>query len=318
MDKLFALGYDISRLWENYWPNYLTGIRNTLIVAVVATLVGCIIGLVCGILNTIPYTKNDSLGKRFILKLIRVVVRVYVEVFRGTPMILQAVFIYFGLPYFTSGSVAFKGNTGIWIASLIVVSINTGAYMAESVRGGIISIDPGQTEGAKAIGMTHVQTMYNVILPQAFRNIIPQIGNNFIINIKDTSVMFVIGFIEFFAVHRNIVGVNLMYFPSAVIEMIGYLCLTLTASFLLRLLEKKMDGSNSYDLVQVDALTMTAGNYNHPGRGTPFDERNPEAVKSMLREELRRQAEQDEAKRQGQRAETRRQNAAGDHDQRGE
>ena len=85
--------------------------------------------------------------------------------------------------------------------------------MAESVRGGIISIDPGQTEGAKAIGMTHVQTMTSVILPQALRNIMPQIGNNFIINIKDTSVMFIIGFTEFFATHRDIVGVNLYVLP---------------------------------------------------------------------------------------------------------
>lgn len=322
MEKLFELGYDIARLWENYWPSYLMGIRNTLIVAVIATLVGCIIGLVCGILNTIPYTKNDSLGKRFLLKLIRVIVRIYVEVFRGTPMVLQAVFIYYGLPYFSGGSIAFQGNVGIWTASLLVVSINTGAYMAESVRGGIISVDPGQTEGAKAIGMTHVQTMYNVILPQALRNIIPQIGNNFIINIKDTSVMFVIGFIEFFATHRNIVGVNLMYFPSATIEMVGYLCLTLLASFLLRKVEKRMDGSDSYDLVQVDSLTMTAGTYNHPGKGSPFDERNPEAVKSMLREDLRRQAEQEEARREGERVATRRSSVAepgnSNQDQRGD
>ena len=306
MEKLFELGTDISLLWEHYWLSYLTGIRTTIVVAVVATLIGCIIGLVCGILNTIHYTKQDSLGNRFVLKLIRVIVRIYVEVFRGTPMILQAVFIYYGLPYFIDGFTAFQGNSGIWLASLIVVSINTGAYMAESVRGGIISVDPGQTEGAQAIGMTHVQTMTNVILPQAVRNIVPQIGNNFIINIKDTSVMFVIGFIEFFAVHRNIVGVNLKYFPSATIEMIGYLCMTLLASFILRKIEKKMDGSDSYELAQADVLTMSAGTYSNPDRGTPFDERNPEAQKSMLREELRRQAERDAAAWEGQMAETRR------------
>jgi putative lysine transport system permease protein len=276
MEKATKLFDDIARLWANYWPAYFTGIRNTLILAVSATLIGCVIGLICGILNTIPYTQRDNIVKRFFLKLIRVVVRIYVEVFRGTPMVLQAVFIFYGLPYFSDGAVAFKGNSGIWLASLIVVSINTGAYMAESVRGGIISIDPGQTEGAKAIGMTHVQTMVNIILPQAVRNIIPQIGNNFIINIKDTSVMFVIGFIEFFATHRNIVGVNMMYFPSATIEMAGYLCLTLVASFLLRRVEKKMDGSDSYELVQADSLTMTAGTYSHPDKGTPFDERSPE------------------------------------------
>ena len=276
MDKLIKLGHDIARLWSNYYPTYFNGVKNTLILAVVATLIGCIIGLICGILNTIPYSRNDTPLKRGVLKLIRAIVRVYVEIFRGTPMVLQAVFIYYGLPYFTDGQIAFSGYSGMWLASILVVSINTGAYMAESVRGGIISIDPGQTEGAKAIGMTHVQTMTNVILPQALRNIMPQIGNNFIINIKDTSVMFIIGFIEFFAVHRTIVGINNLYFPSAVIEMVGYLTLTLVASLLLRWVEKRMDGADSYELVQVDSLTMTAGTYSHPDRGSPFDEQSKE------------------------------------------
>ena len=273
MDKLVKLGQDIIQLWSKYWPMYMNGVKNTLILALVATAIGCVIGLICGILNTIPYTKNDSLPKRFLLKLIRVLVRIYVEVFRGTPMVLQAVFIVYGLPYFTDNALRFNN---IWVAAILIVSINTGAYMAESVRGGIISIDPGQTEGAKAIGMTHVQTMTCVILPQALRNIMPQIGNNFIINVKDTSVMFIISFTEFFAAHRYIVGVNNMYFPSATIEMIGYLTMTLIASFLLRLVEKLMDGSDSYELVQADQLTMAAGTYSHPDKGTPFDERSKE------------------------------------------
>ena len=277
MERFMELGRDMVLLWENYHGNfflgsgYLGGIRNTLILAVVATLIGCVIGFVCGVLNTIPCAKNDPPAKKFFVKLIRVVVRVYVEVFRGTPMVLQAVFIYYGLPYFWDIQ-----WPSVWAAAIVVVSINTGAYMAESVRGGIISIDPGQTEGAKAIGMTHVQTMTSVILPQAFRNIIPQIGNNFIINIKDTSVMFIIGFTEFFAVHRNIVGNNYMYFQSAAIEMIGYLTMTLIASFLLRLLERRLDGSDSYELAQADQLVMAAGTYSHPDKGTPFDERSKE------------------------------------------
>ena len=283
MERLIKLGQDMVLLWQNYSSGYLSGIRSTLILAVVATVIGCIIGLICGVLNTIPYTKNDPLPKRFVLKLIRVLVRVYVEVFRGTPMVLQAVFIYYGLPYFTSNTVQWPS---VWAAAILVVSINTGAYMAESVRGGIISIDPGQTEGAKAIGMTHVQTMLSVILPQALRNIMPQIGNNFIINVKDTSVMFIITFTEFFAFHRYITGVNNMYFPSAAIEMVGYLTMTLIASFLLRWIEKRMDGSDSYDLVQVDPLTMTAGTYSHPDRGTPFDERSKEN-REKVRQELK-------------------------------
>ena len=279
MDKLIDLCQDVALLWSKYWPMYLNGVKNTLILALVATVIGCFIGLGCGVLNTIPYTKADPLPKRFVLKLIRVIIRIYVEVFRGTPMVLQAVFIVYGLPYFSDNALRFDN---IWFAAILIVSINTGAYMAESVRGGIISIDPGQTEGAKAIGMNHVQTMTSIILPQALRNIMPQIGNNFIINVKDTSIMFIISFTEFFAAHRYIVGVNNMYFPSAVIEMIGYLCMTLAASLILRKVERRMDGKDSYELVQNDQLTMTAGNYNHPARGFAHDE-----VEKNRRERLR-------------------------------
>ena len=282
MDRLTKLCHDVALLWGKYHGMYLDGVKNTLILALIATAIGCAIGLVCGVLNTIPYTRNDPLPKRFLLKLLRVVIRIYVEVFRGTPMVLQAVFIYYGLPYFSGNALRFDS---VWAAAILVVSVNTGAYMAESVRGGIISIDPGQTEGAKAIGMTHVQTMVSVIMPQALRNIMPQIGNNFIINVKDTSVMFIITFTEFFAAHRYIVGVNNKYFPSAVIEMIGYLTMTLAASFLLRLLEKRLDGEDSYELVQEDQLVMAAGTYSHPSRRTPFDEQSPE-----YRENLRQAA----------------------------
>ena len=282
MDRFSALIYDIGRLLEVYWKAYLSDLGNTLLLALVATVRGCLIGLVCGILNTIPYTKRDPFIKRFILKLIRVIVRIYVEVFRGTPMVLQAVFIFYGLPYFSNNQYRFDS---LWAAAILIVSINTGAYMAESVRGGIISIDPGQTEGAKAIGMNHYQTMTSIILPQALRNIMPQIGNNFIINVKDTSVMFIIGFMEFFAFHRQLVGLNSMYFPSATIEMIGYLAVTLTASFILRWVEKLMDGKSSYELAQSDQLTMAAGTYSHPDHGTPFDERSPE-YRERLRQSL--------------------------------
>lgn len=273
MEILIQLVNDIGKLWAKYGASYLTGMRNTLILALTATAIGCVIGFLCGVLNTIPCAPGDSTVKKFFLKLIRAIVRIYVEVFRGTPMVLQAVFLYYGLPYFTNGAQRFDN---IWAAAILVVSINTGAYMAESVRGGIISVDPGQTEGAKAIGMTHVQTMLNVILPQALRNIMPQIGNNFIINVKDTSVMFIIGFPDFFSAHRAAVGASYLYFPSAAVEMIGYLTMTLIASFLLRWLEKRMDGKGDYELVAVDPLVMTAGTYNHPDRGTPFDEQNRE------------------------------------------
>lgn len=271
--RVSQLCADIGQLMKSYGGAYLQGVGSTLLLAVIATLIGCIIGFICGILQTIPTTPGDGPVKKFFLGLIRVIIRIYVEVFRGTPMILQAVFIYYGLPYFSGNRLQF---TSIWAVAILVVSINTGAYMAESVRGGILSIDPGQTEGAKAIGMTHFQTMTSVILPQALRNIMPQIGNNFIINVKDTSVMFIIGFTEFFAVHKMAAGATFKYFPSATVEMLGYLCMTLIASFLLRRLEKRMDGDETYELVNEDQLVMTAGTYSHPVKGSPFDERSKE------------------------------------------
>lgn len=272
MDKLLELFNDISKLWTSSASQYLTGAKSTILLAVICTAVGCIIGLACGILQTIPSSKTDNPIKKVILRVIRAAIRIYVEVFRGTPMILQAVTIYFALPYFTNNSVRFSS---VALAAFVVVSINTGAYMAETVRGGILSIDPGQTEGAKAIGMTHFQTMLYVILPQTMRNILPQIGNNLIINIKDTSVMFIIGYTELFAVHKGIVGATYLYFPSAAICMVIYLIMTVVSSVLLRFWESKMDGDANFDLATTDTLAYTSGMYKHPGSANEtFGEKN--------------------------------------------
>lgn len=262
MEKLFQLASDIAKLWSNYGvSHYLPGIRNTLILALVATAIGCLIGFVCGILNTIPHSKNAPPVKRFFLALIRAVVRIYVEIFRGTPMVLQAVFLYYGLPYFTDNAVRFDS---IWMAAILVVSINTGAYMAETVRGGILSIDLGQTEGAKAIGMTHVQTMLYVILPQALRNIMPQIGNNLIINIKDSCVLSVIGVAELLYKTKAAAGALYMNFETYTITMVMYFIMTFTCSRILRWLENRMDGSDNYDLATTDTLAHTSGMYRYP------------------------------------------------------
>lgn len=229
-----------------YGMSYLKGAGTTLVIAVVSTLIGCLIGFAAGIIQTIPIDKQrDPLIKRALLRVVWVILNVYVEVFRGTPMIVQAVFIYYGM------SQLFNIQLGMWQSAFLVVSINTGAYMAESVRGGIISVDPGQMEGAKAIGMNHVQAMTNVILPQAFRNILPQIGNNLIINIKDTSVLSVISIVDLFFVHKSVSGALYTYFESATIVMLIYLTMTVLTSRLLRLLENRLDGSENYEMVDL-------------------------------------------------------------------
>ena len=108
MNRFVQLGADIAKLWARYGTSYLSGIRNTLVLALVATLIGCVIGFICGILQTIPHPKTDHPVKRFFLALIRGIIRVYVEVFRGTPMVLQAVFVYYGLPYFSGNTLQFQ------------------------------------------------------------------------------------------------------------------------------------------------------------------------------------------------------------------
>jgi len=244
---------------EKYGMSFLKGVGVTMTVAVICTAIGCLIGFAVGIVQTIPAKKSDFILKRFILRLFKVLLSIYVEIFRGTPMMLQAMFIFYGT------SQLFHINMTMWPAALLIVSINTGAYMSETVRGGILSIDPGQTEGAKAIGMTHVQTMLYVILPQALRNIMPQIGNNLIINIKDTCVLSVIGTVEIFFTFRSVAGALYTYFEAATIAMIIYFVLTFTCSRILRFLESKMDGPASFDLATTDTLAHTSGMYPHPG-----------------------------------------------------
>jgi len=152
----------------------------------------------------------------------------------------------------------------MWTSAFVIVSINTGAYMAETVRGGIFSVPLSQTEGAKAIGMNHVQTMLNVILPQALRNIMPQIGNNLIINIKDTCVLSCIGVVELFFTSKSVAGTYYTYFETFTITMVMYLIMTLFFSWLLRFFEKRMDGPAEYDLATTDTLAYTSGTLSDP------------------------------------------------------
>ena len=246
-------GARIIYLVSNYGISFLRGAGTTIVIALVGTLIGCLIGFAVGIVQTIPLSEKDPLIKRVLLRIVKAILTIYVEVFRGTPMIVQSMFIYYGLMMYANI------HMGMWTAAFVILSINTGAYMAETVRGGILSVDVGQTEGAKAIGMTHFQTMLYVIFPQALRNIIPQIGNNLIINIKDSSVLNVIGTIELFSVAKPNSGAYYWDFEAMSIAMVLYLILTLTCSRLLRWWEKKLDGPASYDLATTDTLAHTSG-----------------------------------------------------------
>ena len=192
-------------------------------------------------IRTAPKPKNVPL--RVLRKILDALITVYVEVFRGTPMMVQAMVIYWGYA-FASG-----GNTLPLIPSgILIVSINTGAYMAEIVRGGIISIDKGQFEGATSIGMSHSQTMLHVILPQVVRNILPSVSNEFVINIKDTSVLNVIGVTELYYFAGIIKRQNFQTFQTYFVVCVVYFILTFSVTCLLRFIEKKLDGKENYTI----------------------------------------------------------------------
>jgi putative lysine transport system permease protein len=233
----------ITIISEN-WPMFLRGAGLTLLIALIGTVLGAIIGLLAGVIRTIPVPERGA--KKVFLKVINVILSIYIEFFRGTPMIVQAMVIYYG------SALAFGLDMNVFVAAIIVVSINTGAYMAEIVRGGIVSIDKGQFEAAHAIGMNHVQTMWNVVLPQVIRNILPATGNQFVINIKDTSVLNVISVTELYFVTKSISGNNFRYFESFFVACMIYFVMTFMVTRILLYLEKKLDGSDNYTMIGND------------------------------------------------------------------
>ena len=232
---------DVLNIFIKYYPQLLTGVGNTLLIALTSTVAGLALGLLTGVVRTAPMSKNPVL--RALHKLLNAIIAIYVEIFRGTPMMVQAMVIYWGYAFATGGDTLPLIPSGI-----LIVSINTGAYMAEIVRGGIISIDRGQFEGAMSIGMTHAQTMFKVIIPQVMRNILPSVSNEFVINIKDTSVLNVIGVTELYYFAGIIKRQNFQTFQTYLVVCILYFILTFTVTRLLRWVERKLDGNENYTI----------------------------------------------------------------------
>ena len=232
---------DVLNIFIKYYPQLLTGVGNTLLIALTSTAAGLALGLLTGVVRTAPMSKNPVL--RALHKLLNAIIAIYVEIFRGTPMMVQSMVIYWGYAFATGGDTLPLIPSGI-----LIVSINTGAYMAEIVRGGIISIDRGQFEGAMSIGMTHAQTMFKVVIPQVMRNILPSVSNEFVINIKDTSVLNVIGVTELYYFAGIIKRQNFQTFQTYLVVCILYFILTFTVTRLLRWVERKLDGNENYTI----------------------------------------------------------------------
>ncbi len=232
---------EVINILVKYKGYFLQGVGFTMLIALAGTTIGLAIGLITGIVRTIPTSKNPVI--RALMKIVNFIISVYVEVFRGTPMMVQSMVIFWGYAFMNGGQ-----TLPLIPAGIFIVSINTGAYMAEIVRGGIISIDKGQFEGAYSIGMNHWQTMINVIIPQTMRNILPAISNEFVINIKDTSVLNVIGVTELYFFTAKISKMTWSIFETYVVACIIYFILTFTITRILKYAEHKIDGPSSYTI----------------------------------------------------------------------
>lgn len=225
---------------NKYGSSLMLGVRTTLIVALTGTAFGLVLGLLVGGFRAVQLDYTASPAAVFVKKLFNLIANIYITIFRGTPMMVQAVFIYYALL-----------NVIHWdtlTAAIVVISVNTGAYMAEIIRSGIQAVDPGQTEAARSLGMSNAQTMLGVVLPQAIKNAFPAIGNELIVNIKDSSVLMIISITELMFQAKSIAGSTFHFTETYFLEAVIYLILTSIASLILNFIEKRMNQSENRTL----------------------------------------------------------------------
>ena len=213
--------FQYSVMWESV-PVLLGGLKLTIIITLAGLLFGFMLGALAGLMKI---SRNP---------LIRRIAGAYVEAIRGTPLMVQVMFLYFGLP------LALGMRIPPLAAGIIAIAVNSGAYIAEIVRGAIQSINKGQMEAGRSIGLTHLQAMRYIIWPQAFKRMIPPLGNQFIISLKDTSLLVVVGVGELTRQGQEIIAENFRAFEVWLTVAILYLAMTMTIAKLLRMLEKRM------------------------------------------------------------------------------
>jgi putative lysine transport system permease protein len=220
-------------LKENY-ALYYEGIKYTLLISTLGTLLGLLLALVLTILRIQESSKKDGIKERFFKRVATLLSSSYVEFFRGTPMMVQAMIFFYGL-----ARIGFR--MPIIVAGLVVVSLNTAAYLTEVLRSGINGIDKGQMEAARAIGLSRGQAFRYVIFPQALKNMLPAIGNELVVNIKDTAVLSVIGVSELFYMGRSVAGTYYRYTEAFVLVALMYLMIVIVMTKLLSFIVKKVN-----------------------------------------------------------------------------
>lgn len=220
---LFIQGItDFIQMIAKYYPYFLKGTGNTLLLSFLATLLGFAIGMMLALFRI-----NSS--KNFLLKLMRMLSGVYIEIIRGTPLLVQLLLIFS----------SFK-DMSRYTAGVIALSLNSAAYVAEIVRAGIQSVDRGQTEAARSLGMSSLMTYQEIILPQAIKNILPALGNEFIVLIKETAIVSMVGIADLMYSAGIVQSKTYQPIPPLMMAMIIYLILTLTLSKGMKTAERRL------------------------------------------------------------------------------
>ena len=214
-----------------YGNMLLTAMGRTLLLAFLGLVFACILGMIFGLLSVV---KNKACN---------IIANIFVFVIRGVPMIVLAFFIYFGIPYLINSILGVGGGFTLSAlqAGTVCLALNCGAYMAEIIRAGIQSVDIGQMEAGRSLGLPYWKTMRKIILPQAIRTMIPSIINQFIITVKDTSILSVIGFPELVLAAKQVQANTFKAFETWAIVGIMYLIVITILSYLAKLVERRMN-----------------------------------------------------------------------------
>ncbi|MBQ2967018.1 MAG: amino acid ABC transporter permease [Clostridia bacterium] len=218
----------MNQIINTYGSLLLSAMGQTLLLALCGLLFGCILGIVFGLMSVVKS------------KVCRVISAVYVNLIRGVPMIVLAFFVFYGVPYGLRTMFDARFVLTALQAGTICLALNCGAYMSEIIRAGIQSIDPGQMEAARSLGLSYWRSMFRVVLPQAIKNMIPSIVNQFIITLKDTSILSVIGFPELVNKAQNVIAITFKSFETWAIVAVMYLVVILTLQQVAKMLERRL------------------------------------------------------------------------------
>lgn len=217
-------------IWSEYWQVFLfSGLKNTLLLTIISVALGTLLGAVV------------AMGKMSKFAPLRFIVTMYIEVLRGTPILLQLYVFYFVLPQVLP---FLKLSQFMWVS--VALCVNSSAYVSEVIRSGIQAVDKGQAEAARSLGLSESQTMTKIILPQAIRNILPALGNEFVMMLKETSLASTFFLGDLMTSYAIVKGVTYLTLEPMTIVAIIYLCITFPLSKIVERVEKKMSNEKSY------------------------------------------------------------------------